>query len=128
MRGSTGCSLRLKAGNCLPSEQRGLPDGVPSATPPVGKGPRQSGVDAQALDHDMSVLLQPAPLVLKPARLGGTGALCLRSWSMSIAFKPIASKSIGFKVFIAAALALALFPLQPVGADDDPRKRTDIDK
>ena len=36
--------------------------------------------------------------------------------------------SIGFKSFAGAAFALVLFGLQPVGAEDDPRKRTDIDK
>ena len=38
--------------------------------------------------------------------------------------------SIRFKAFTGAALALALFGLQPAGAQqqDDPRKRTDIDK
>jgi hypothetical protein len=40
----------------------------------------------------------------------------------------IALRSIAFKAFTGAAFALALFSLQPVGADDDPRKRTDIDK
>jgi hypothetical protein len=36
--------------------------------------------------------------------------------------------SIGFKVFTAAAFGLALLGLQYAGAQEDPRKRTDIDK
>jgi hypothetical protein len=36
--------------------------------------------------------------------------------------------SIGFKSFTGTAFALVLFGLQSVGAEDDPRKRTDIDK
>jgi hypothetical protein len=36
--------------------------------------------------------------------------------------------SIEFKAFIGAAFALVLLGLQPAGAEDDPRKRTDIDK
>ena len=36
--------------------------------------------------------------------------------------------SIDFKAFIGIVIALVLFGLQPVGAEDDPRKRTDIDK
>lgn len=41
---------------------------------------------------------------------------------------PIRSMSIQLKPFTGAALALVLLGLQPVGAQDDPRKRTDIDK
>jgi hypothetical protein len=47
---------------------------------------------------------------------------------MSIRFKSIRIVSIPFKAFTAAALAFALLGFLPAGAQDDPGKRTDIDK
>jgi hypothetical protein len=47
---------------------------------------------------------------------------------MSIGSVRSFSKVVGFTAVIGAAIALPLLILQPATADDDPRKRTDIDK